>query len=343
MTELQTKNPWRRHIEHVEIFAHKGGAFEGPESTIYAAARSLDAGATALEWDVHRSADGHFVISHDPTVDRTTNGRGAIANLTLDELKSLDPGFWFVDGQGVVPQQRGATYSLRGRMQRDSTLRIPTIEEIAGEFRGIRMNFDLKADGYELEFIDRLAQLRLIDTSITTSFEKRRTQELRRKSPHADRLQTSASRSELLPFAYFPSFARKIARHHVAVQLPALGAISIGDLFHKEHDANSHDESVWARSAIYAGAATLPPNVELGWGPKLKLRPEHVVAAHHHGLAVHVWTINDPGEMATLLGWNVDGIITDTPSTLSRVVQEELARRHSRYAKTPQQTPPFAP
>ena len=74
------------------IIAHRGGAAMGPEETVETMRRSLDAGATVLELDVHLSRDGIPVLLHDQTVDRTTSGTGAVVDLTFAELQRLDAG-----------------------------------------------------------------------------------------------------------------------------------------------------------------------------------------------------------------------------------------------------------
>src|SRR5262245_35928059 len=56
---------------------------------------ALAHGATSLEFDVHASADGVPVVIHDDSVDRTTNGRGKVRQLTLAQLQTLDAGSWF--------------------------------------------------------------------------------------------------------------------------------------------------------------------------------------------------------------------------------------------------------
>jgi glycerophosphoryl diester phosphodiesterase len=66
-----------------------------PENTLAGFEAALNAGADYLETDVQRSADGVLVLMHDPTVDRTTNGRGAVAETKLDDLVRLDAGSWF--------------------------------------------------------------------------------------------------------------------------------------------------------------------------------------------------------------------------------------------------------
>ena len=67
----------------VIAYAHQGGAWESPSSTLHAIAHALEAGATGVELDVHATADGELVVCHDATVDRTTAGQGTIASFTL--------------------------------------------------------------------------------------------------------------------------------------------------------------------------------------------------------------------------------------------------------------------
>ena len=84
-------------------YAHQGGAWESPSSTCFAIRRALEAGATGIELDVHATSDGQLVVCHDATVDRTTDGTGEIADLTLAELRGLDNAYWFVPGADVTP------------------------------------------------------------------------------------------------------------------------------------------------------------------------------------------------------------------------------------------------
>ena len=65
------------------VIAHRGGRSLGPESTIYTFQRAVELGVDVIEIDVHSTKDGHLVIIHDPTVDRTTNGSGPVAGFTL--------------------------------------------------------------------------------------------------------------------------------------------------------------------------------------------------------------------------------------------------------------------
>ena len=99
-------------------YAHQGGAREGPSSTIWTLERAVAAGADALELDVHATSDGHLVVCHDATVDRTTDGTGAIAAMTLDELRRLDNAYWWVPGEVSTTSDRPPTTRCARRLPR---------------------------------------------------------------------------------------------------------------------------------------------------------------------------------------------------------------------------------
>ncbi|SFS97091.1 glycerophosphodiester phosphodiesterase [Marininema halotolerans] len=75
--------------------AHRGASGHAPENTIAAFDKAVAMHATSFEFDVQRTKDGHLVIMHDTTVDRTTNGKGAVKDLTLKQIRKLDAGSWF--------------------------------------------------------------------------------------------------------------------------------------------------------------------------------------------------------------------------------------------------------
>jgi glycerophosphoryl diester phosphodiesterase len=77
---------------HYLAIAHRGASAYEPENTLRAFRRAIELGADMSELDVHLSKDGHVVVIHNATVDATTNGHGAIKELTLSELKCLDAG-----------------------------------------------------------------------------------------------------------------------------------------------------------------------------------------------------------------------------------------------------------
>ncbi len=124
------------------LIAHRGGARLAPENTM-AAFRSAceDWDADMLEMDVRATADGRIVVLHDASVDRTTNGSGAIADLRWDDVRELDAGYHFRDLDG--------DHSFRGR-----GVTIPLLEEVLESFPRVRLNVDAKAPGAAPGLVD---------------------------------------------------------------------------------------------------------------------------------------------------------------------------------------------
>jgi glycerophosphoryl diester phosphodiesterase len=77
---------------HIVVIAHRGEHLSHPENTIAAFQAAVDAGADFFELDVRTTADGKFVLMHDSTVDRMTNGKGEIAAMTFDAIRKLEVG-----------------------------------------------------------------------------------------------------------------------------------------------------------------------------------------------------------------------------------------------------------
>jgi glycerophosphoryl diester phosphodiesterase len=111
----------------VRVFAHRGFSGIYPENTEVALCRALELGVDGIEFDLRTTGDGHLVAIHDPTVDRTSNGSGAVAELTLEQIKTLDAGSW------VSPRFAGQSF-----------LTLPEVLDILGH--GAELNMHLKAD-----------------------------------------------------------------------------------------------------------------------------------------------------------------------------------------------------
>jgi len=94
----------------VLVIAHRGASGNAPENTLAAFRKAIALGASFIETDLQLSRDARFVAIHDATVNRTTNGQGAVHDMTLADLRKLDAGSWF-----------GSEFSGE---------RIPTLEEI---------------------------------------------------------------------------------------------------------------------------------------------------------------------------------------------------------------------
>jgi len=273
-----SERPWlsRRVID----YAHQGGAWEWPSSTLFAIGQAQAAGATGIELDVHATADGELVVCHDATVDRTTDGHGAIAQLTLAEVQQLDNAYWFVPGADVTPDRPAADYPYRGRAPADRQFGVATLREVLEATEGVVLNLDIKQTApvvapYEATLAALLAEYGREDDVIVASFLDAATAAFAERSPVA----TSAGTEAVATFWRSVHDGEDPAPlPHVALQVPeSFGGIVLVD----------------------------EPFVE---------------AAHRHGLAVHVWTVDDEASMGRLVDLGVDGVISDLPSTLARVL-----------------------
>jgi glycerophosphoryl diester phosphodiesterase len=111
---------------------HRGNRAHAPENTIESFAQAIAAGADAIEFDVHVTADGIPVVHHDRTVTRTTDGAGEIARLTFDELRRFDAGANFTKDGGKSFPYRGMGH------------RIPLFEEVVEAFPSTPLLIELK-------------------------------------------------------------------------------------------------------------------------------------------------------------------------------------------------------
>ncbi len=132
--------------------AHRGASGDYPENTLVAFAAAIEAGARMCELDVQLSADRVAVVIHDDTVDRTTDGRGAVASMTLAELRRLDAG--------------------RRYRPRFTGVRIPTLDEVLSLSKGrCALNLELKAAGVEAEVCRLVRTHDALADTIVSSFD----------------------------------------------------------------------------------------------------------------------------------------------------------------------------
>ncbi len=170
--------------DDVLVIAHRGGAGLWPENTLYAFRQAAALGVDVLEMDVQITKDGEIVVLHDSTVDRTTNGTGAVGDLTLTELRRLDAGYtWTAD--------EGQSFPFRGR-----GLTIPTLAEVFAALPEAPMNIEIKPSGPSIAA--PLAQLirdyGMAECVLVASFDVGILQEFRRLCPEAA---TAAAEAEV--------------------------------------------------------------------------------------------------------------------------------------------------
>lgn len=273
-------NQWT--ARRVIAFAHQGGSFEGPSSTLAAIEHALLVGASAIELDVHATKDRHVVVCHDASVDRTTNHHGEIADLTLAELSQMDNAYWWIEGDVVSPGREAREYLVRDRAPRDRAFAVATLEEVVRAFPGVLLNLDIKrtspdVEAYESLLYDELRRLEITDSVIVASFHDEAIQRFRLLAPE---VATSGATLETATF-YF---------------------------------------SLLEGEPIVPPAKVL--QVPMTYGEIDVVTEQFVEAAHASGVAVHVWTVNDVDKMTRLLDLGVDGLISDRPTPLAALLKE---------------------
>jgi glycerophosphoryl diester phosphodiesterase len=179
-------HPVSAHQEML-VMAHRGGRGLWPENTLYAFRRALALGADALDFDIHGLNDGTLVVLHDDTVDRTTNGSGAVRDFALSDLQKLDAGYrWTMDD--------GRNFPFRGQ-----GITIPTLAEVFIEFPRTRMNIEIKdaAPGIHANFCRLIHAYAMEDRVTAAAFSTETIRGFRAACPG---VATAAATGEVLPF-----------------------------------------------------------------------------------------------------------------------------------------------
>lgn len=135
----------------MKIIAHRGASSTFPENTLAAFRKVVQLPVDGVELDVHLTKDRHLVVIHDETINRTSNGKGYIKDMTLAQLRQYDYGSWFDD-------------KFCGE-------RIPTLREVLQLFihSHHQIHIELKTDVFSYEGIEEL----VLREVLTYGMEKR--------------------------------------------------------------------------------------------------------------------------------------------------------------------------
>jgi glycerophosphoryl diester phosphodiesterase len=163
-------------VQRPIVAAHRGIPSMAPENTMAGYRLSYELGADLIETDVQKTKDGEIIILHDYTVDRTTDGTGSVAEMTLDQIRKLDAGSYF------SPEFAGE--------------KVPTFREFLQEFKGkdVILLVELKADGISEETIQIIEEEGMIDQVVLQSF-------------HLSSVQKSVEAAPNMPSGYLYSAA----------------------------------------------------------------------------------------------------------------------------------------
>src|SRR5688500_1604444 len=275
--------------------AHPGGEIEAPSDTLYAFKTAKRKGADMIETDVHLTADGRVVVLHDETVNRTTNGSGSVEQMTLAEIKRLDAAYWFIENEGTVndPSRPASDFTWRGVATGDrrpptrfepNDFKIPTLDELLEAFPKAWLNIELKPT---------VAMTGRLEAAVA---------ELLRAHGRTDDVIIASFNDQSVEL--FKGLAPEIHTAVPTAQVAAFWASSQGDL-----PGSPNPQHV---------ALQVPETFE----GLTVVTPDFISDAHANRLAVHVWTVNDAADMNRLLDWGADGIMTDRPTLLERVLAD---------------------
>jgi glycerophosphoryl diester phosphodiesterase len=286
-----------------DLQGHRGARGLAPENTLAAFERALEIGVTTLETDVHLSGDGLLVLSHDPRINADlardaqgawlTSPRPLLRDLTLSQIQAYDVG----------RLQPGTAYARGFPLQQPvDGQRIPTLAALFQKVRelgadSVRFNIEIKMNPHRPEetppfeqVVDALLALVKsagVEGRVTVQgFDWRALQRVQRLAPQ-------------IPTAY------------LSAQTPRFNTISDG---------------AWTAGFRLAEHGTLPKMVKAAggtiWSPNAyDLNARLVEEAHALGLQVLPWTVNESADMERLIGWGVDGLITDYPDRARAVMR----------------------
>jgi glycerophosphoryl diester phosphodiesterase len=302
-------NPYllRAGCKRPTVVGHRGACGLAPENTLDSFALAFDLGASVVELDVHLTRDKKLVVIHDDTLDRTTDARARwaarscfVSDATLDELRELDAGHWFVDAfeRKPLPPPHGPTEEELRRwldahaLERYASgkVHVPTLEEVLELVRrrdGFA-NVELKSiprfqEGVADAAVALVKQLQLEERVAFSSFDHRAVHRVKTLAPEiaagaltVERLHEPARYVKELLGAdtWLPSCVGEI------------DVIGFHSIAFEERGADGLDRSL-------------------------------VQSAHERGVSIFVWTENDPKRQKALVALGVDGIITDYPNRLS--------------------------
>jgi glycerophosphoryl diester phosphodiesterase len=270
------------------VVAHRGASSTVAEHTLAAYVSAIEAGAQGLECDVRLTRDGHLVCVHDRTVNRTSDGSGAVSEYDLQHLEALNFTSWRVDLPGHADELIGDSPYLAGVVpDLGDDGRVLTLErllELVGDApQPVRLLIETKHPTrygglVEKELVELLARFGWAG----------------RAGPPDSLRQPADMASRVVVMSFAPTALRRVKL--LAPDVPTVLLLE------------------WRLPGLRDGM--LPAGVPIA-GPGLQVlqaEPGFVERAHARGNQVYVWTVNEPDDVDFVWGLGVDTIITDRPA-----------------------------
>jgi glycerophosphoryl diester phosphodiesterase len=234
----------------IQVLAHRGASAYAPENTLAAFRLAIEQRADWLELDVQQTKDGQLVVFHDLRMERTTNGRGALRDLTLDEVRQLDAGSWY---GSQFAGEKVPTFEEVVALAREQNVRIfPEVKD-PRLYPGIeeRVAAVISAHGYE-------------DSTIIQSFDMASLERLRQLNP---RLKLAALYTAVTPLRGDPPAG-------VSVIGPPWEVVTQDPSLVRDAHASGRQVVVWS----VEGAAAVRPLLEARVDGIITSRPDVVRA-----------------------------------------------------------------
>jgi len=265
----------RQH--HIQVVAHRGASEEAPEHTLAAYRKAIEDGADALECDVRLTADGHLVCVHDRRVNRTSNGRGAVSALELADLAALDFGSWKTKEAREAWQAREEDPDWEVRPEDREETSVLTLERL-------------------LELVSDAG--RRVELAIETKHPTRWAGQVEERLLALLKtfgLDAPASPAES-PVRIMSFSARSL--HRVRAAAPTMPTVYLMQFV----SPRLRD------GRLPAGVGIAGPSMRI-----VRSHPGYVERLKRAGHQVHVWTVNEPGDVDLCVELGVDAIITNRP------------------------------
>lgn len=288
------------------IAAHRGGGANNPENTMLAFREAVtNIGAQIIESDLYLTKDGYLVYNHDEYVDETCNingditldevkalcedesNRHYISDLTLDELRQYNFGYYFEDENGDRIYKDVDNHAELG-------LRIATVEELFAEFYNdypdLMFIVEIKNSGD-----DGIKACRILYDTLCEYPE------------YMDNIVIGTFHDEI---------EAELKNNYPELMRGASTGVAAGFILTQYFGVNIFNNSDFACLQIPMSYDVSILNIPLD-------KQTLVNRAHKRNIAVQYWTINDPDEMRQLISMGVDAIMTDNPKLLKQVLDEE--------------------
>lgn len=278
----------------VDVIAHRGASAYAPENTLASFRKAIELQADWFELDVRLTRDNQIIVMHNADVDKTTNGTGRIADLTLAELKQLDAGSWF------DPKFAGEPLAT-----------LAEALDLAKDRIGVYIEVKNCTDEHAL--IAKMLPL--------CKDRKRVTPKLRKQI--MSMIEESGTPNLALTRKVIETVRHRNMQHQVVIQsfspVIVFSALSEAPDIRTEFlglqdkdDPGQWPAFLWFGRLVRAAGA----NVN-----NASLTPALVKDFHEQGRTVAVWTIDDEADMRRLADWGVDALIGNKPDVTLRTLK----------------------